>query len=198
MSVGQELWNRLPEAYQLRDLQGAAPNGKGVLRVIFDAVAPSLETVDAGIASLPSRLSPDTMPEAWLPWATSSIGWPVFPGLTVYTQREVLKRIAGWRVTRGRPGVYEEIVRVYTKTSSSTQGITVTLKPRHSITGGFRIGTGRIGRDRIWREFTADFVVLRVTALNGNTWDAKLEALVRGVLETLLPARMDFKIIPPV
>jgi phage tail-like protein len=198
VSVAEEMFARLPEAYQLRDIAGAAPGGHGVLRTIFEVVAPSLETVDAAIAALPQNLNPTTMPDAWLPWATSSIGWPVFPGLTVYTQREVLKRVAGWRVTRGTPGVYEEIIRVYTRSSAVTNGVTVTLTARNSIVGGFRIGRGRIGRGRIWHEFTNDFIVVRVTALNGNAWDAKLEALVRGVLEALLPARMDFKLIPPV
>ncbi|NJK44247.1 MAG: hypothetical protein HC933_08145 [Pleurocapsa sp. SU_196_0] len=198
MSVAEELFNRLPEANQLRDIAGAAPGGHGVLRTIFEVVAPSLETVDAALVALPGNLNPSSMPAAWLPWATSSLGWPLFPGLSTYTQREVLKRIAGWRVTRGTPGVYEEIVRVYTKASSGTNGVTVTLNARNSIVGGFRIGRGRIGRGRIWHEFTNDFIVVHVTALNGNTWDDKLEALVRGVLEALLPARMDFKLIPPV
>jgi hypothetical protein len=188
VSVAEELVLSLPEAYQQDD---------EVLRVIFGAVAPPVDAVIQARAGLLGLLTPATMPEGWLEWAIWTLGWPVVPGLSAYTNRQVLTKLPGWRANYGQEGVLEDVIATYTKASSTSVGVSVTLIPRKPIKGGFRIGKGRIGKGRIWNFFSNEEILVQVVNAGSNTWGAGLEGQLRGLLELFLPPWMTFELRGP-
>lgn len=188
MSVADELFESLPEAYQQDD---------EVLKVIFGAVAPPVEAVATARANLPSLLTPAAMPEGWLEWAIWTLGWPVVPGLSAYTNRQVLTKLPGWRAGYGQEGVLEDIIATYTKASSADVGVSVSLIPRKPVPGGFRVGKGRVGKGRIWNFFSNEEILVRVVGVGSNAWGAGLEGQLRGLLELFLPPWMTYELRGP-
>jgi hypothetical protein len=194
VSITERIFGDLGPEYQ---------NGDEVLRPILTALEPTLNTAENGLTTLADLFDPENVPDSGLDWALWLNGWPTAPGseslkITPYAKRQVLKQIPVWRKTWGQDGVFEEIFATYTKTSSTETGITITIAPRVSTPGGFRMGAGRMGRGRMWQLWTNNSILIKITDL--GTWidpgdfdDPELDFL-EGLLDLLLPPNYDFEL----
>jgi hypothetical protein len=188
MSLSEDLFNNLGEEYQQNDV---------VLGHILQILEPSLQPVETAFNTIETHFDHDLMPDRNLDWALRAVGWAVLPNLTVYTKREALKKVKTWKRTYGLPTMLEDVFNTYTKASSGATGITVLLEVRKTNPGGFRIGKSRIGKGRIWQEFTNNFILITVTSAGSVAWNTARETQVRGLVEQFLPPWMDYKLIPP-
>ncbi len=189
MSLASELFDRLPEEHQQDDV---------VLGDILEILEPSLQPIETAFDNIADHSNILTMPDQNLDWALNTNGWAVLPNLTAYTKREALKKVKTWKRTYGMPGMLEDVLKTYTRATVGATGITATLAPRANTFGGFRIGKGRIGKRRLWHEYTNNFIVITVTNAGSVAWTATRETQFKGLLEQFLPAWMDYKLIPPV
>jgi phage tail-like protein len=184
--IADNLFERLDPEYQA---------GDEVLRVIFEAFSPKLQSAADAIEGLGANFDPATTPDTWLTWLLERTGWPVDDEWPTYTKRQILERVGGWRKRYGRPGVIEEIVHTYFTPSSTVAGLTVQLRVRGQTDGGYRVGRGYIGRARIWQRFSRNVLRVIVTSAGDLPYTADTSERLRRLLEGLIPPWMTFTIV---
>jgi hypothetical protein len=150
---------------------------------------------------------PDLAPTNALVFLVHTLNWRVGQPETLSSvnQRIILKKIPRWYKHYGKSsvaefsnrGVVEDIVWEYFRNGTAVTSLEISINWRGEITNGFRIGTSRIGRRRIYRSFPREYLIIRVTNLNGIVWDASIKEKLIGILNTALPPFMIYDLIEP-
>lgn len=186
--ISEDIYARLDPAYT---------DGDEVLHVLADALSPPLQIAHDALEDLKNRFNPTMTLDSWLSWLLEQIGWPVDDTWPVYTKREILKKVGGWRINYGKPGVIEEIVHTYFTPSSTVAGLSVQIRTRTEVIGDQFIGKMYIGKTYIWQQHSRNELRVIVTSAGGVPYTPDTTARLRRLLEELIPPWMTFEIVPP-
>jgi hypothetical protein len=179
--TSDQIYDSLPSQYR---------QGDEVIKVLLEAGLEKADEARAALANVQDYYDPTQIDDQWLDWAIHLNGWPVLIGFTAAIKRAALAKIPNWRKNFGQVGMLEDVITTY-----FANAWTVTITPRYSIEGGFRIAKGRIAKGRIWDEKFPTEVIISVNEIRASVAVDKL----KGLLERVLPPWMLYtlKFLPP-